>query len=85
MFHVSQLKKYVHDPSHFLAHEPLQIDESLVYEERPISILYTRVKELRNLRIPLVKVLWSNHGVEEATWEQEADMRDRYPSLFGKS
>ena len=43
------------------------------------------IKELRNSRIPLVKVLWSNHGVEKATWEKEADMRDLYPSLFGKS
>ena len=85
VFHVSQLRKYVHDPSHVLAHEPLLIEESLVYEERPIRILDTRVKELRNSRIPLVKVLWSNHGVEEATWEKEVDMRERYPNLFGKS
>ncbi|XP_057526581.1 uncharacterized protein LOC130805813 [Amaranthus tricolor] len=82
VFHVSQLRKYVHDPSHVLAHEPLLIEESLVYEERPIRILDTRVKELRNSRIPLVKVLWSNHGVEEATWEKEIDMRERYPNLF---
>ena len=85
VFHVSQLRKYVHDPSHVLAHELLLIEESLVYEERPIRILDTRVKELRNSRIPLVKVLWSNHGVEEATWEKEIDMRERYPNLFGKS
>ena len=58
VFHVSQLRKYVHDPSHVLAYEPLQINESLVYKDRPIRILDTRVKELRNSRILLVKVLW---------------------------
>ena len=36
VFHVLQLRKYVHDPSHVLAHKPLQIDESLAYVERPI-------------------------------------------------
>jgi hypothetical protein len=34
--HVLQLRKYVNDPSHVLTHEPLQTDESLAYEERPI-------------------------------------------------
>ena len=32
--------------------------------------------------IPLVKVLWRNSKVEEATWELEVDMRDRFPDLF---
>ena len=82
VFHVSQLRKYIHDPSHILAHEPLQIDEHLAFEERPLRILDTRVKQLRNSNIPLVKVLWSNHGVEEATWEKEIDMKARYPQLF---
>ncbi|XP_057530632.1 uncharacterized protein LOC130809043 [Amaranthus tricolor] len=51
----SKLRKYVHEPSHVLAHEPLLIEESLVYEERPTMVLDTRVKELRNSRIPLIK------------------------------
>lgn len=49
------------------------------YEERSIMILGTRVKEPRSSRILLVKVLWSNHGVEEVTWENEADMKEQYP------
>ncbi|KAL0553607.1 hypothetical protein IC582_007507 [Cucumis melo] len=40
------------------------------------------VKVSRNREIPLVKVLWRNHRVEEATWEREDDMRSRYPELF---
>ena len=32
-------------------------------------------KELRNKIISLVKVLWRNHLVEEATWEREDQIR----------
>ena len=39
-------------------------------------------KVLRNKTIPLVKVLWTNSKVEEATWELESAMRDQYPELF---
>ena len=82
VFHVSQLRKYVYDPSHILSYEPLQVDETLSYEEKPLKILDQRVKELRNKSIPLVKVLWTHHGEEEATWEKESEMRSRYPHLF---
>ena len=65
-----------------LVQEPFHIDENLAYEERTIRSLDRQVKELRNKRIPQVKVLCSNHHVEEATWESEDDMRECYPQLF---
>ncbi|KAK6144763.1 hypothetical protein DH2020_021583 [Rehmannia glutinosa] len=82
VFHVSMLKKYVPDPSHVLTPQLVQIDERFNYEEKPITILDRGVKKLRNKEIPLVKVLWSNHKVEEATWEREEDIRAKYPHLF---
>ncbi|KAL0539906.1 hypothetical protein IC582_024127 [Cucumis melo] len=82
VFHVSMLRKYVPDPSHVVDHEPLEIDENLSYTEQPVEVLAREVKTLRNKEIPLVKVLWRNHRVEEATWEREDDMRSRYPELF---
>ncbi|KAA0066456.1 pol protein [Cucumis melo var. makuwa] len=84
VFHVSMLRKYVPDPSHVVDYEPLEIDENLSYTERPVKVLAREVKTLRNKEIPLVKVLWRNHRVEEATWECEDDMRSRYPELFEK-
>lgn len=39
-------------------------------------------ENLRNKTIPLVKVLWSNHGVEEVIWEKEDNMKHQYPHLF---
>ncbi|KAL5570682.1 hypothetical protein UlMin_020279 [Ulmus minor] len=82
VFHVSMLKKYVSDPSHVLEHEPIQVNEDLTYEEKPVQILDRKDKTLRNKVIPLVKVLWRNHKIEEATWEREDDMRINYPELF---
>ncbi|KAL0534251.1 hypothetical protein IC582_028540 [Cucumis melo] len=84
VFHVSMLRKYVPDPSHVVDYEPLEIDENLSYTEQPVEVLAREVKTLRNKEIPLVKVLWRNHRVEEATWEREDDMRSRYPELFEK-
>ncbi|KAL0544263.1 hypothetical protein IC582_019376 [Cucumis melo] len=82
VFHVSMLRKYVPDPSHVMDYEPLEIDENLSYTEQPVEVLAREVKILRNREIPLVKVLWRNHRVEEATWEREDDMRSHYPELF---
>ncbi|KAA0066527.1 ty3-gypsy retrotransposon protein [Cucumis melo var. makuwa] len=82
VFHVSMLRKYVSDPSHVVDYEPLEIDENLSYTEQPVEVLAREMKMLRNIEIPLVKVLWRNHRVEEATWEREDDMRARYLELF---
>ena len=82
VFHVSMLKKYVPDPSHVIEHEPIQVHEDLTYEEKPMQILAREEKTLRNKTIPLVKVLWRNHKIEEDTWECEDEMRKNYPFLF---
>ncbi|MEN2539807.1 hypothetical protein, partial [Acinetobacter baumannii] len=52
------------------------------YGEESVKILAREVKQLRNKNIPLVKVLWHRHGVEEATWEPEESLREQYPNLF---
>ena len=82
VFHVSMLRKYVHDPTHVIDHHPLAVNEDLSYVERPIQILDRREQVLRNKVIPLVRVLWQNHTWEESTWEHEDEIRDRYPYLF---
>ena len=82
VFHVSMLKKYLHDPSHILSYESLDVDPKLTYEERPVRILDRKDKMLRNKIVSLIKVLWRNHVVEEATWKTDEDMRKRYPELF---
>ena len=82
VFHVSLLRKYEPDVSHILDWQELKLQENMKYEERPRKILDVQERVLRNKVIPLVKVLWEHHGVEEATWELEADVKKRYPELF---
>ena len=60
----------------------MQLRENLTYEEQPVEVLERREQVLRRKVIPLVKVLWRNHGIEEETWEHEHQMRTQYPQLF---
>ena len=83
VFHVNLLKTYVPNLEHIL-----DLDDTLLANQEefiitPERILDTKEKELRNKKIPLVKVLWRNHEVEEATWEREEEMKMKYPHLFG--
>ena len=82
VFHVSMLRKYIADPSHELRDQLGELKEDLTYEERPVQIVDRKDQVLRNKVIPLVKVLWMNHGIEEATWEHEDQMQTQYPNLF---
>ncbi|KAJ8762464.1 hypothetical protein K2173_007903 [Erythroxylum novogranatense] len=82
VFHVSMLRRYQSDTSHKIPVQEIQVQQDLSYEEGPISILAKEVKQLRNKSVPLVKVLWQHHGIEEATWEPEEIMKAQYPQLF---
>ena len=76
------LRRYRSDPSHVIRDSEVPIAENLSYIEEPVSIIDRRIKQLRQREIPMVKVNWKNHGVEEATWETEEKMRRDYPHLF---
>ncbi|XP_028206395.1 uncharacterized protein LOC114389881 [Glycine soja] len=82
VFHISQLIKYVHDPSHVIELDNVQVKENLTYETQPLRIDDHMVRQLRGKEIPLVKVVWGSASSEDATWELEGQMRDAYPTLF---
>jgi hypothetical protein len=82
VFHMSMLKKYIANPNVIVEYEPLEIQEGLTYVEEPVRIVDKKEQVLRTKTIPIVKELWRNHGVEEASWEAEHDIRSRYPHLF---
>ena len=82
VFHVSMLRKYELDPSHVLEWRDLELEADVSYVERPIRILDTLEHVLRGRVIPMVKVLWTHHGSDEATWEKEDEVRAKYPELF---
>ena len=84
VFHVSMLKKYLRDDEHeqTVDFAELHLQPDLTTVEVPVRVLAREVKELRHKLIPLVKVQWNRHGVEEASWEREEDMRWDFPQLF---
>jgi hypothetical protein len=61
------LRKYIPNPYLAITYEPLEIQEGLTYKEVPVQILHRKEQMLRTKTIPIVKVLWRNHGVEEAS------------------
>ncbi|KAJ8761423.1 hypothetical protein K2173_001554 [Erythroxylum novogranatense] len=85
VFHVSMLRRYRSDPSHIIQTSEVQLSDDLSYEEMPVEILDSKEKVLRNKTVQLVKVLWRNHAVEEATWEPLDAMKEKYPHLFNES
>ncbi|GFS42514.1 hypothetical protein Acr_00g0080250 [Actinidia rufa] len=60
----------------------LELEADVSYVERPIRILDTLEHVLRGRAIPIVKVLWTHHGSDEATWEKEDQVQAKYPELF---
>ena len=82
VFHISMLKKCMGDPSLIIPTEDIGIKDSLSYEEIPVQILDRQIRKLRTKEVALVKVLWRNQFVEDATWEAEEDMKKIYPHLF---
>ncbi|XP_074277591.1 uncharacterized protein LOC141601228 [Silene latifolia] len=84
VFHVSQLGKYISDLSHVLEAKTIELDDALTYVETPKEILDRKVRNTRRGEKVLVKVLCSNHLVEEATWEAEETMKELYPHLFSQ-
>jgi len=57
VFHMSQLQKYIADPSHVLESDDIQIREDLTVNAGPVQILDSQVKKLRGKEIKTLKVL----------------------------
>ena len=82
VFHVSQLRRYVADPSHVISSEGLTLDHDLSFVVDPVQIVDHAVKELHGKTVKLVRVCWDPSSPTETTWEREDDIRTRYPHLF---
>ncbi|WVZ54261.1 hypothetical protein U9M48_005086 [Paspalum notatum var. saurae] len=84
VFHVSQLRKCLRLPDTQISPEAVDLQDNLEYLEYPVQIVDRAEKGTRRIRIPVCKVLWSNHSEREATWEKESELRKKYPHLFEK-
>ena len=81
-FHVSNLKKCLSDESLIIPLKELQLDDKLVFTEEPVEIMDREVKQLKQNRIPIIKVRWNSKRGPEYTWEREDQFRTKYPHLF---
>jgi hypothetical protein len=87
VFHVSQLKKCHPEMADTplrdtIPLEEVQLESDLTYEEKLIKILETSERVTRTKTINFCKVQWNHHIEEEATWEQEDELREDHPHLF---
>jgi hypothetical protein len=82
VFHVSQLKRCLHVPEEQIPMEDLDAKEDLSYQDYHVLILETSERVSQNKRIKMCKVQWSHHTKEEATWEREEELKEKFPSFF---
>ncbi|WVZ80768.1 hypothetical protein U9M48_028221 [Paspalum notatum var. saurae] len=67
VFHVSQLRKCLRLPEDQISPEAVDLQDNLEYLEYPVQILDRAEKGIKTTRIPVCKVVWSNHSEREAT------------------
>ena len=87
VFHASLLRKYLEVPEKTkvfqnIDHRSVDLNKDLTYREVPIRILDEAYRTTRKRSIKYLKVQWSNHSEEEATWEREDYLRTEFPNLF---
>ena len=68
------LNKCLGDPSLIVPTKNVGIKYNLSYEEIPVQIFNRHVHKLRKNEVALVKVLWRNQSVKEATWKADGDI-----------
>ncbi|GJY03414.1 putative reverse transcriptase domain-containing protein [Tanacetum coccineum] len=81
-FHISNLKKCLSDESLIIPMKNLRLDDKLNFVEELVEIMDREVNQLRQSRIPMVKVKWNSKRGPEFTWEREDQIRAMYPHLF---
>ena len=82
VFHISMFKKYMGNISFILPIENVGMKDNLSYEKIPVQIFYCQVCYLRTKEVASVKVLLRKHFVEEATSEDDENMKNIYTHLF---
>jgi hypothetical protein len=82
VFHVSFLKKYVPDANHVIDWNAIKVEQKISFQVHLVRILNRKRKKLWNRAIGLVKVQWTLYGTEDATWEYDDAMREKYLHRF---
>nr|GEY20644.1 reverse transcriptase domain-containing protein [Tanacetum cinerariifolium] len=61
-----------------------QLDDKLQFIEEPVEIMDREVKQLKQSRIPIVKVRWNSRRGPKYNWEREDFFKRNYPHLFSR-
>nr|GFB39613.1 putative reverse transcriptase domain-containing protein [Tanacetum cinerariifolium] len=75
------LRKCLADENLVIPLEEVQLDDKLHFIEEPAEIIGREVKQLKQSRIPIVKVRWNSRNGPEYTWEREDLFKRNYPHL----
>ncbi|GJZ64393.1 putative reverse transcriptase domain-containing protein [Tanacetum coccineum] len=81
----SNLKKCLADENLVIPLEEIQLDDKLHFIEEPVEIMDREVKQLKQSRIPIVKVRWNSRRGPKYTWEREDFFKRNYPHLFSSN
>ncbi|GKB40587.1 putative reverse transcriptase domain-containing protein [Tanacetum coccineum] len=81
-FHVSNLYKCLSDESLVIPMKDLRLDDKLNFVEEPVKIMDREVKQLKQSRIPRVKVRWNSKREPKFMWEREDQIHAKYQHLF---
>nr|GEV98824.1 putative reverse transcriptase domain-containing protein [Tanacetum cinerariifolium] len=81
-FHISNLKKCLSYEDLIIPLDEVRTDEKLHFIEELVEIMDRDEKQLKQSRIPIVKVRWNSWRGPEYTWEREDQMWKKYPHLF---
>nr|GEV11256.1 putative reverse transcriptase domain-containing protein [Tanacetum cinerariifolium] len=71
----SGLLKCLSDESLVILLKELRLDEKLNFVEEPVKVMDREVKQLKQSRIPIVKVRWNSKRGPEFTWERKDQIR----------
>ena len=84
VFHVSQLKRCLRVPDEAFETTNIKLQSDLTYEERPIQVLEEMERVTWSKVIKFYKVVWNNHGEQDAMWERDDYLCEVYPAFYEK-
>ena len=82
VFHVSQLKKCLRVPEQNVEVEGVELEPDLTYSEYPIRVLDQKDRVTRRRTIKFYKIQWNQYFEEEATWESEDYLLEKFPEFL---
>nr|GEX02954.1 putative reverse transcriptase domain-containing protein [Tanacetum cinerariifolium] len=83
--YIGPFKKCLSDESLVIPLDELRIDDKLHFVEEPMEIMDREIKQLKRIRIPIIKVRWNSKRGPKFTWEREDQFKKTYPHLFTKN